>query len=167
VFAHALETVSHPLIPHASTALLFWSLLSLAINTIALRTWIIAPVPPHALHGSRLGQFIVLVLRLSFHGAFFAIELLGPLGWQGMSWRDFVPFVESQGKVMLGEEVEQSLRGDQDDEYGWEQKECPRLRANIFQRLTFSWMTPMRAATRTLCSRGFFGTNSRLPARTG
>jgi hypothetical protein len=29
-----------------------------------------------------------------------------------MSWRDFVPFVESQGKVMLGEEVEQSLRGD-------------------------------------------------------
>ncbi|KWU42263.1 P-loop containing nucleoside triphosphate hydrolase protein [Rhodotorula sp. JG-1b] len=47
---------------------------------------------------------------------------------------------------MLGEEVKQSLRGDQDDEYGWEQKECPRLRANIFQRLTFSWMTPMMMA---------------------
>lgn len=145
MFAHALETVSHPLLPHASTALLFWSLLSLAINTVLLRTWIIAPVPPHALGGGpRLGQFVVLVLQLSFFGAFFALELLGPQGWQGMSWRDFVPFVESRGKVRLAEEVEQLPgAGNDDDEYGWEQKECPRLRANVFQRLTFSWMTPM------------------------
>ncbi|GAA5860287.1 hypothetical protein JCM3774_000370 [Rhodotorula dairenensis] len=151
VFAHVLETVSHPLLPHASTPLLFWALLSLAINTIALRTWIIAPVPPHALPaGPELGQFVVLVLQLSFLGAFFALELLGPHGWQGMSWRDFVPFVESRGKVMLGDEVEQRRndrdQDDDNDEYGWEQKECPRLRANIFQRLTFSWMTPMMVA---------------------
>lgn len=139
MFAYALETASHPLLPHASTPLLFWSLLTLAIKTVALRSYLIAPVHPHDLRGPALGEFIVLVLRLTLMGSFFAIELLGPQGWEGMSWRDFVPFVESQGKIRLGETEEQ----ERDDEFGLEQKECPRLRANIFQRLTFSWMTPM------------------------
>ncbi|BGP53294.1 hypothetical protein JCM8202v2_000853 [Rhodotorula sphaerocarpa] len=139
LFAYALETASHPLLPHASTPLLFWSLLTLAIKTVALRSYLIAPVHPHDLRGPALGEFIVLVLRLTLMGSFFAIELLGPQGWEGMSWRDFVPFVEGQGKIRLGETEEQ----ERDDEFGLEQKECPRLRANIFQRLTFSWMTPM------------------------
>ncbi|BGP13132.1 hypothetical protein JCM10213v2_001051 [Rhodosporidiobolus nylandii] len=138
LFAHVLETVSHPVLPHSSTPLLFWSLLHLALSTISLRTFLIAPVPPHALRGTALALFIFLVVRLSLLGAFFALECMGPQGWEGVSWRDFVPFVASQGKIKLpdGERVE----GDEDV---WEQEECPKNRANIFSRLTFSWMTPM------------------------
>lgn len=143
LFAHCIETASHPLLPHASTPLLFWSLLTLAINSITLRSYLIAPTHPHALRGPALGEFILLVFRLTLVAVFFGLELLGPQGWEGMTWRDFVPFVESQGKVRLGETEEQERNGGQEDEYGWEQKECPRLRANIFQRLTFSWMTVM------------------------
>ncbi|GAA5821197.1 hypothetical protein JCM3770_005247 [Rhodotorula araucariae] len=144
LFAHFLETASHPLLPHASTPLLFWSLLSLAISTVALRSFLIAPVAPRHLAGTGLAQFILLVVRLVLLAAFFALELLGPCGWEGMTWRDFVPFVESQGKIRLGEDAEQRGNGLKDD--SWEQPECPRLRANIFQRLTFSWMTPMMMA---------------------
>ncbi|POY70789.1 hypothetical protein BMF94_6201 [Rhodotorula taiwanensis] len=143
LFAHCIETASHPLLPHASTPLLFWSLLTLAINSITLRSYLIAPTHPHALRGPALGEFILLVFRLTLVAVFFGLELLGPQGWEGMTWRDFVPFVESRGKIRLGEAEEQERNGGQEDEYGWEQKECPRLRANIFQRLTFSWMTVM------------------------
>lgn len=60
-----------------------------------------------------------------------------------MTWRDFVPFVESQGKIRLGEDEEQRRDGTAEDGEDWEQQDCPRLRANIFQCLTFSWMTPL------------------------
>ncbi|GAA5894971.1 uncharacterized protein JCM6883_002275 [Sporobolomyces salmoneus] len=137
LFAHFLLTASHPLLIHSSTPLLFWSLLELAVNSVTLRSYLTAPIHPHALKGVALASFIILVLRLTFLASFFLIELLGPQGWQGMSWRDFVPFVQpASGKIRLeGEE-----QGTKDE---WEQPECPRLRANIFSRLTFSWMTPL------------------------
>ncbi|TNY24017.1 hypothetical protein DMC30DRAFT_371993 [Rhodotorula diobovata] len=144
LFAHVLETVSHPLLPHASTPLLFWSLLSQAVSTVALRSFLIAPVAPRHLTGTALAQFIFLVLRLVFLASFFGLELLGPQGWEGMGWRDFVPFVESRGKIRLGEDEEERRNGMGDDDgAAYTEPECPRLRANIFQRLTFSWMTPM------------------------
>ncbi|GAA5830776.1 hypothetical protein JCM5353_002363 [Sporobolomyces roseus] len=143
LFAHFLLTASHPLLIHSSTPLLFWSLAALAVNTLTLRSYLIAPIHPHALQGIALASFIFLVLRLTFLGSFFFIELLGPQGWQGMSWRDFVPFVApAEGKIKLSEV---GPAGD-DEQRGpdeWEQPECPRLRANIFSRLTFSWMSPM------------------------
>ncbi|GAA5978963.1 hypothetical protein JCM5350_004190 [Sporobolomyces pararoseus] len=138
LFAHFLLTASHPLLIHSSSPLLFWSLIELAVNSVVLRSYLIAPIHPHALRGVALASFIILVLRLTFLALFFVLELLGPQGWQGMSWRDFVPFVEpAQGKIKLSE----SSEGGSADV--WEQPECPRLRANIFSRLTFSWMTPM------------------------
>ncbi|GAA5856368.1 hypothetical protein JCM8547_008708 [Rhodosporidiobolus lusitaniae] len=144
VFAHFLETASHPLLPHASTPLLWWSLLSTALSFVSLHTAIASPTRISHLRGPALALFIFLILRLFFVTAFFLLELLGPHGWEGMSWRDFVPFVKNQGKIRLGSEEEQRRNGGQVDEYGvWEQAECPRIRANIFQRLTFSWMTPM------------------------
>ncbi|GAA5903406.1 hypothetical protein JCM6882_006539 [Rhodosporidiobolus microsporus] len=147
VFAHFLETASHPLLPHASTPLLWWSLISILLTGVALRTDLVAATPPLELRDTPLALFVFLVLRLSFFVLFFGLELLGPQGWEGMSWRDFVPFVESQGKIRLGEEEEQRRNGQQEDEFGeWHQDECPRLRANIFQKLTFSWMTPMMKA---------------------
>ncbi|GAA5971441.1 hypothetical protein JCM11641_008352 [Rhodosporidiobolus odoratus] len=130
VFAQLLETASHPLLPHASTPLLFWSLLSVALSLISLRTALIAPTSPAHLSGTSLALFIFLIVRLALLTAFFLLELLGPQGWEGMTWREFMPFVESRGKIRLG-----------DDEH--DQAECPRIRANIFQKLTFSWMTPM------------------------
>lgn len=68
-----------------------------------------------------------------------------------MSWRDFVPFVKNEGKIRLGEAEEERRYAYPDDETAtgkhgddeYIEPECPRLRANIFQRLTFSWMTPM------------------------
>ncbi|GAA5854514.1 hypothetical protein JCM9279_000825 [Rhodotorula babjevae] len=151
VFSHFVALVSHPLLPAGSTALLFWSLLSQAVSTVELRSYLVAPVAPRHLHGRPLAHFIFLVLRLAFLAIFFGLELLGPRGWEDMSWRDFVPFVKNEGKIRLGEAEEErrhaypdgeSATGKHgDDEYI--EPECPRLRANIFQRLTFSWMTPM------------------------
>ncbi|GAA5929198.1 hypothetical protein JCM1841_006231 [Sporobolomyces salmonicolor] len=145
LFAHALLTASHPLLRHSSTPLLWWSLLAILYNLVGLRSALIAPVHPHALHGTSLALFIFLVVRLSLLGSFFALELLGPQGWEGMGWRDFVPFVEPQGKIRLSEEGDAIREGAavEGDGEVWEQPECPRLTANIFQRLTFSWMTPM------------------------
>lgn len=52
-----------------------------------------------------------------------------------MTWRDWVPGVAAEGKIRLT---------DGEGEGGEkEQPKCPRLRANIFERLTFSWLTPM------------------------
>lgn len=60
-----------------------------------------------------------------------------------MSWRDFVPGVDStQGKIRLSGDDEEASTVEEKEA---EQKECPRLRANIFQVLTFSWLTPMCA----------------------
>ncbi|GAA6044266.1 hypothetical protein JCM8097_004322 [Rhodosporidiobolus ruineniae] len=141
VFAHFLETASHPLIPHSSTPLLWWSLLELALSLISLRTAINGPVSPAHLRDTGLALFIFLIVRLALLSGFFGLELLGPQGWEGMTWRDFVPFVESQGKIRLPED-EAEMREDEE----WKQEECPIVRANIFQRLTFSWMTPMMKA---------------------
>lgn len=60
-----------------------------------------------------------------------------------MTWRDlftWLPFVKDEGRIKLadGEQTEGiSSTGE------YEQQSCPRLRANIFSRLTFSWLTPM------------------------
>jgi ATP-binding cassette subfamily C (CFTR/MRP) protein 1 len=142
VFAHFLETASHPLLPHSSTPLLFWSLFSILLSAVSVRSAFIRHAASS--RGIALAFFIFLIFRTVFLVAFFLLELLGPQGWEGMGWRDFVPFVESRGKVKLGEDEEQSRNGQQQDEDGeWIQEECPRERANIFQVLTFSWMTPM------------------------
>ncbi|GAA6005323.1 hypothetical protein JCM10207_002938 [Rhodosporidiobolus poonsookiae] len=147
LFAHVLETASHPLLPHASTPLLFWSLLALSLTLVHLRTYLAAPLPPSSLHGTALALFVLLCARLALFSAFFGIELLGPQGWEGMSWRDFVPFVESRGKIKLGQDDEQrrngAVEGGEEGDDDFVQLECPVVRANIFQRLTFSWMTPM------------------------
>lgn len=49
-------------------------------------------------------------------------------------WLSWLPGVKDEGKIRLEEETSGEEK---------EQKECPRLRANIFERLTFSWLTPM------------------------
>lgn len=68
------------------------------------------------------------------------MELLGPDGFDGKGWRDFVPGFggTAEGKIRLSEGEEGVP-----EEGEWKQQECPRIRANIFQRLTFSWLTPM------------------------
>ncbi|GAA5830633.1 hypothetical protein JCM11251_002541 [Rhodosporidiobolus azoricus] len=143
VFAHFLESASHPLLPHASTPLLWWSLISILLNFVALWTSLVSPTTPSQLRGTSLALFVFLTLRLSFFTLFFGLELLGPQGWEGMSWRDFTPFVKNEGKIKLGEGEQERLIGEDGE---WMQEECPKIRANIFQKLTFSWMTPMMMA---------------------
>jgi ATP-binding cassette subfamily C (CFTR/MRP) protein 1 len=86
--------------------------------------------------------FIILIAKLVFTTAAFTLELLGPDGFDGMRWTDFVPGVASEGKIKLGAT---GMSGEEDSggEKEEVQKACPRLRANIFQVLTFSWLTPM------------------------
>ncbi|GAA6062217.1 hypothetical protein JCM10212_006452 [Sporobolomyces blumeae] len=148
LFAYAVLTVSHPTLRHSSTPLLLWSSLALTVDSLVLRSYLIAPTHPHALDGTRLAAFVLVVARLVALGSFWAIELLGPQGWQGMSWRDFVPFVEpAQGKIRLASDDDDDETGRTNEGKGeLDQPECPRLRANIFSRLTFSWMTPMMMA---------------------
>lgn len=82
--------------------------------------------------------FVILVAKLALLSTIFSAELLGPDGWDGMTWRDFVPGVAPEGKIKLTD-----VEGEEQEA---EQKQCPRLRANIFQILTFSWLTPMMMA---------------------
>lgn len=100
---------------------------------VALRTAIMAP-----LHTDTQYLFFgLLVTKLVLFTTAFCLELLGPDGWDGTTWRDWVPLVQNEGKIRL-----------EDSEGSGEEKlqpECPRLRANIFQILTFSWLTPMYA----------------------
>lgn len=58
-----------------------------------------------------------------------------------LSW---IPGVRArdEGKIKLT--GDDGISSADDDE--WHRQECPRLRANIFSRLTFSWMTPMMKA---------------------
>lgn len=137
VFALGLHIVSHSLISHSSTWLLFFELASILTNVISLRT----TLSLHTIstdHPIRLSLFIINIIQLVLFTALFNIELLGPDGWDGMTWRSwlsFLPFVADEGKIRLP--TEEGEGGE------WEQKPCPRLRANIFEVLTFSWMTPM------------------------
>ncbi|KAK4704436.1 hypothetical protein P7C70_g1781, partial [Phenoliferia sp. Uapishka_3] len=128
VFAVVLHLISHPLLPHSSTPLLFFDLTSLITLLISLRTTLSLHLPTKYL--------VLTALKISLFAFIFSVELLGPGGWDGMTWRDWfgwVPYVEEEKRVgairLEGEE--------------WEQKECPRIRANIFERLTFSWLTPL------------------------
>jgi ATP-binding cassette, subfamily C (CFTR/MRP), member 1 len=141
VFALALHIVSHPIVPHSSTPLLFWSLSSVILSAIALRTALIR-APPSSLPPLRLALFVFLTIKLSLFGVLFIVELFGPDGWDHLTARDLVswlPGVSDQGRIRLDEQ--EAAMGASDDE--WVQLECPRLRANIFSRLTFSWLTPM------------------------
>ena len=143
-FVLALHIISHSLTPHSSTWLLFYELASIATHVVCLRTAIsLHTITPE--HPLRLAFFIILVVKLVLFTAIFNIELLGPDGWDGMTWRSWLsllPGVRDEGKIRL--------EGDETtgEEPEWEQKECPRLRANIFERLTFSWLTPMMRAGR-------------------
>lgn len=141
VFALALHIVSHPIVPHSSTPLLFWSLSSLILAAIALRSALIR-APPSSLPPLRLALFVFLTIKLSLFGVLFIVELFGPDGWDQLTARDLIswlPGVSDQGRIRLDEQ--EAAMGATDDE--WTQLECPRLRANIFSRLTFSWLTPM------------------------
>lgn len=83
--------------------------------------------------------FFIVGTKLNFVATMFALELLGPDGTDGMTWRtwlSWLPGVQEEGTIKLVDAPE-------DGNVEWEQKECPRLRANIFSRLTFSWLTPM------------------------
>ncbi|ORY80748.1 P-loop containing nucleoside triphosphate hydrolase protein, partial [Leucosporidium creatinivorum] len=144
VFALALHIVSHPILPHSSTPLLFWSLSSLIHAFISLRTALIR-APPSSLPPLKLALFVFLTIKLSLFGVLFVVELFGPDGWDGLRARDlfsWLPGVKDQGRIRLDEQ--EAAMGASDDE--WTQLECPRLRANIFSRLTFSWLTPMMKA---------------------
>ena len=131
--------MSHPLLPHSSTPLLFYELTSILALLVALRTAIALYSPSHS-SSTHLASLVILPTKLFLFLAVFSLELLGPDGWDPYTWRDWLswlPFVEDEnrGKIRLGE--------DPVDEDGWDQKECPRIRANIFERLTFSWLTPL------------------------
>lgn len=114
--------------------MLFFTLATIATLLVALRTSIASHRHPIL--------FAILVAKLVFITTAFTLELLGPDGLDGMSWRDFVPGVASEGKIKLGTT---GISGEEESGAEKEevQKECPRLRANIFQVLTFSWLTPM------------------------
>ncbi|SCV73559.1 BQ2448_7485 [Microbotryum intermedium] len=152
IFALVLAKVSHPLLPHSSTPILFFTVTSLVLQLVVLRTTLLLDGRPSRYHSStRVALFILSVLKIVFLGSWFGVELLGPNGWEGMTWRDFAPFAgSSQGRIRLAEQGDESTareaQGTNDEEREWKQSECPRLRANIFQRLTFSWMTPMMKA---------------------
>ncbi|KDE07748.1 hypothetical protein MVLG_02020 [Microbotryum lychnidis-dioicae p1A1 Lamole] len=152
IFALVLAKVSHPLLPHSSTPILCFTLTSLILQLVVLRTTLLLDGRPSHYHSStKLALFVLLILRIVFLASWFGVELLGPNGWEGMTWRDFVPFAgSSQGRIRLTEQGDQETTREahetNDHEREWKQIECPRLRANIFQRLTFSWMTPMMKA---------------------
>lgn len=128
-----LHYISHSLQPHSSTSLLFFWLTTLATLLISLRT----AIASHQTTTSDLGlaHGSVVLAKVVFVAAIFSLECLGPDGWDNTTWRDWVPFVTAEGKIKLGD----------DENVGSEkeQPECPRLRANIFSVLTFSWLTPM------------------------
>ncbi|KAM0749801.1 hypothetical protein T439DRAFT_39861 [Meredithblackwellia eburnea MCA 4105] len=146
IFAFFLHLVSHPILPHSSTPLLFFELLSIFVLLITLRTTL-------SIHNSTdtkldLALLILLIVKLFLFTAVFSIELLGPDGWDNTTWRDWlswIPFVkprDDEGKIRLPDGDDTNLLADDE----WVQKECPRIRANIFDRLTFSWLTPMMKA---------------------
>lgn len=140
VFALALVIISHPIVPHASTPILLWSLASLILSAISLRTSLLRSAPSR-LPPLKLAAFIFSTIKLSLFVILFFVELQGPSGFDNMTARDLVswiPGVSDEGKIRLSE---QEVEGGKDEE--WNQLECPRLRANIFSRLTFSWLTPM------------------------
>lgn len=115
--------------------MLFFELFSILTLAISLRTSLSAG-PVSTLPPLELGLFVLLIAKLALFITLFSIELLGPEGWDGLTWRSWfswVPGVAQDGAIRLEE-------GDGEE---WDQKECPRLRANIFQRLTFSWLTPL------------------------
>lgn len=127
-----LHAISHSLISHSSTPLLFFELTSTFSLLITLRTTL-SLSPPSSLPPLHLALFILLITKLVLFTTLFTLELLGPDGWDGMTWRNWVPWVAQEGTIRL------EVGGEGE----WEQKQCPRLRANIFQRLTFSWLTPL------------------------
>ncbi|KAK4053428.1 hypothetical protein OIV83_001593 [Microbotryomycetes sp. JL201] len=139
IFAFALHVVSHQTLPHSSTPLLFFWLASLALAFIRLRTDLVLGRPSR-LPALEEAMFGMRATKLALIGLLFGTELLGPEGWDGMTARDlftWVPGVKERGKIKLQDHENTA----EDDE--WHQQECPRLRANIFSRLTFSWLTPM------------------------
>ncbi|GAA5915191.1 hypothetical protein JCM6882_001133 [Rhodosporidiobolus microsporus] len=142
VFAFFLEKLSHPRLPHSSTPLLFWSLSDLALAALSLATVLNAhsPAQPHGL------LLAVIAARLALLSAFFSLELLGPQGFNGMTWRDFVPFVASRGKIRLVDDEARRLLGEDEDTTP---RPSPYTKANIFQRMSFEWLTPLMQAGST------------------
>lgn len=140
-----LQLVSHPILPHSSTPLLFFYLSSLILSFIRLRTsLVLAHGSPSHLSAARLALFIFLTIKLASFGILFLVELMGPTGWDGMTARDWVSWIpgvkaRDEGKIKLVTDEDGNVEGEDE----WKHEPCPRLRANIFSRLTFSWMTPM------------------------
>lgn len=133
----ALHYISHPLLPHSSTPLLWYELVEIIVLLINMRTALSIGIP-HKATGKTL--FALLVLKLVGFVVLFSVECLGPDGWDDLTWRDlftWLPFVKDEGRIKLRDNEQTETTGE------YEQQICPRLRANIFSRLTFSWLTPM------------------------
>lgn len=114
--------------------MLFFWITTLATLLISLRTALIST------RTTDLDLFYdaIVYSKLVLVTIVFAVELLGPDGWDGTTWRDWVPFVRREGQIKLGDDESEGKEK--------EQPPCPRLRANIFSVLTFSWLTPMMKA---------------------
>ncbi|GAA6024113.1 hypothetical protein JCM10207_003170 [Rhodosporidiobolus poonsookiae] len=133
--AFALERISHPTLSHGSTPLLLWSLSDLAISVLTIFTaWTTHPRQSY-LAGLSLLLSTAHVVHTGLIATFFGLELLGPQGWAGTGI-----FARGRGAIRLGGDDEYAEGAEQD------QLPCPKLRANIFQRVTFSWLTPLMKA---------------------
>ncbi|KAI5478725.1 putative ABC metal ion transporter [Pseudohyphozyma bogoriensis] len=132
VLAFFLVLVSHPILPHSSTPLLFYLPANIAVLLLTLRTTLASTsTSSHRPAGHLL---VVLVLKLILYFTFLAVEILGPDGFP------------SRIKLGQGEDnkpADNAEEGAEEAEDEWHQKPCPRVRANIYSRLTFGWMTPM------------------------
>lgn len=136
-----LHVISHPLLPHSSTTLLFFWTTTLATLLISLRTALISQDTT----GLSLVFNAIVFVKLVLVTIIWVVELLGPDGWDGTTWRDWTPLVKSEGKIKLGDDESEGKEK--------EQPPCPRLRANIFSVLTFSWLTPMYVNLRIMSCR--------------
>jgi hypothetical protein len=118
-FAFILVLVSHPILPHSSTPLLFFLPADLIVNLLTLRTTTYST-------STSTPILAIQVIKLVLLATFLSVEVLGPDGFPS--------------RIKLGDSSdipEPHVDGE------WTQKPCPRIRANIYSRLTFGWLTPL------------------------
>ncbi|ORX35410.1 putative metal resistance protein ycf1 [Kockovaella imperatae] len=137
----------------STLVLLFWPVY-LLVSIVRLRTMIITGYLSLELTKTTDGRLILaresLWIASIIIGMFdFVLELSGPeTKWNKSKWSR--PFSKSKGKIHLDDSDEEAdtvgqLNGGRSsngrDEYG--DIESPVLTANFYEKLTFSWLTPM------------------------